>query len=130
MSCANAGLPYVTHFCSIMYMYYIIIEGEFPDCVFTFEVSSPSYSICNVNAICVLDHPSQGSPEGLLMRFTAPVTYLAVNSNHTLLAAGSSEFNIKVTELADTVKTFNLVGHEAPVLCVKFDPRGEFLVSV
>ena len=64
------------------------------------------------------------------MRFTAPVTYLAVNSNRTLLAAGSSDFIIQVTEIADIAKTFNLIGHEAPVLCVKFDPRGEFLVSV
>lgn len=63
------------------------------------------------------------------MRFTAPVTYLAVNSNHTLLAAGSSEFVVKVMELADIAKTFNLIGHEAPVLCVKFDPKGELLVS-
>ena len=63
------------------------------------------------------------------MRFTAPVTYLAVSGDHSLLAAGSSEFTIKVIEVADSAKSFGLVGHDAPILCVTFDPRGEYLVS-
>ncbi len=71
----------------------------------------------------------QGTPEGLLMRFTGPVTYLAVNGNHSLLAAGTSEFNIKVIETADSGKGYSLIGHEAPVLCVSFDPKGELLAS-
>ena len=63
------------------------------------------------------------------MRFTAPVTCLAVNTGHTHLAAGSAEFTIKVVEISDLSRTFTLHGHEAPLLCVKFDPRGELLVS-
>ena len=63
------------------------------------------------------------------MRFTAPVTCLDVNSSHTHLAAGSAEFTIKVVEIVDSSKTYTLHGHEAPLLCVKFDPRGELLVS-
>ncbi len=63
------------------------------------------------------------------MRFVSPVTYLTVNSDHTLLAAGTSEFTIKIIEIADSVKSFSLIGHEAPVLCVTFDPRGEYIAS-
>ena len=57
---------------------------------------------------------SQGSCEGILMRFTAPVTCLDVNVGHTHLAAGSAEFTIKVVEIADSAKTYTLHGHEAP----------------
>ena len=63
------------------------------------------------------------------MRFTAPVTCLDVSASHTYLAAGSAEFTITVVEVVDSSKTFTLHGHEAPLLCVKFDPRGELLVS-
>ena len=63
------------------------------------------------------------------MRFTAPVTCLDVSVGHTHLAAGSAEFTVKVVEIADSSKTHTLHGHEAPLLWVKFDPRGELLVS-
>ena len=71
----------------------------------------------------------QGTPEGLLLRFVGHVTYLAVSDDHTHLAAGSSEFLIKVVELKDLTKVVTFNGHEAPVLCVRFDPLGEYLVS-
>ena len=71
----------------------------------------------------------QGAAEGLLMRFTSPVTSLAVTRNHTHLAAGSSEFTIKVVELNNMPSCFSLVDHDAPVLCVTFDPPGKYLVS-
>lgn len=80
-----------------------------------------------------LQHPpllSQGSPEGLLIRFTAPVNYLAVNDSHSLLAAASSEFSIRVVDLGNPAKVVTLQDHEAPVLFVNFDPKGEFLVSL
>ena len=73
---------------------------------------------------------SQGSPEGLLIRFTAPVNYLAVNDSHSLLAAASSEFSIKIVDLGNPAKVVTLQDHEAPVLFVNFDPKGEFLVSL
>lgn len=65
------------------------------------------------------------------MRFTSPVTSLAVARDHTHMAAGSSDFNIKVIELRQQQSTssFSLVDHDAPVLCVTFDPKGELLVS-
>ena len=62
------------------------------------------------------------------MRFMAPVTCLDVNVGHTHLAVRSAEFTIKVVEIADSAKTYTLHGHEAPLLWVKFDPRGELLV--
>lgn len=68
-------------------------------------------------------------PVGLLTRFTSPVTSLAVSRDHTYLAAGSSEFTIKVLELHRLPSGFSLVDHDAPVLSVTFDPRGELLVS-
>ena len=66
------------------------------------------------------------------MRFTAPVTCLAVNANHTLLGAGSSDFTMKVLDLSSlpAFTSYSLTGHEAPVLAVHFDPQGEFLVSI
>ena len=63
------------------------------------------------------------------MRFTAPVTCLDVNVDHTHLAAASAEFTIKVMEIADSSKTYTLHGHEAPLLWMKFDPQGELLAS-
>ena len=65
-----------------------------------------------------------------MARFTAPVTCLDVNPSHTHLAAGSAEFTIKVVEISDSSKTSTLHSHEAPLLCVKFDPRGELLVGL
>ena len=58
------------------------------------------------------------------MRFTPPVTCLDINSSHIHLAAGSAEFTIKVVEIVDSSKTYTLHGHEAPLICVKFDPPG------
>ena len=64
-----------------------------------------------------------------MLRFTAPVNFIAVNGNHSLLAAGSSEFCVKVVDLGDPAKVVTLRGHEAPVLCVNFDPKGrDYLV--
>jgi WD40 repeat protein len=72
----------------------------------------------------------QGMAERLLMRFTSPVTTLAVSRDHTHLAAGSSDFNIKVLNLHERPSSgFSLADHDAPILCVAFDHQGEMLVS-
>ncbi len=61
------------------------------------------------------------------------MTYLSVNSAHSHLAAASSEFTIKVVSLGkpegEGGREATLTGHIAPVLCVRFDPKGDFLVS-
>lgn len=65
------------------------------------------------------------------MRFTASVNYLDASDDQGSLAAGASDFLIKVRHLVDegdAGRTVSLTGHEAPVLCVKFDPVGKFLV--
>ena len=66
-----------------------------------------------------------------MMRFTASVNYLDASDDQGSLAAGASDFLIKVRHLVDegdAGRTVSLTGHEAPVLCVKFDPVGKFLV--
>lgn len=67
-----------------------------------------------------------------MMRFTASVNYLDTSVDQGSLAAGASDFLIKVCHLVeeggDAGRTVSLTGHEAPVLCVKFDPAGKFLV--
>ena len=40
-----------------------------------------------------------------------------------------SDFQVKIVELSDTSLVTTLNGHQAPVLCVKFDPLGHLLVS-
>ena len=64
------------------------------------------------------------------MRFTAKVTCLSVSSDHTLLGAGSSDFSLKVLDLSSlpAFTSYSLTGHDAPLLDLHFDPRGEFLV--
>eukprot|EP00731_Ephydatia_muelleri_P022174 Em0014g765a len=75
-----------------------------------------------------LDDPE----DQLVMRFTASVNYLDASDDQGSLAAGASDFLIKVRHLVDegdAGRTVSLTGHEAPVLCVKFDPVGKFLAS-
>ena len=40
-----------------------------------------------------------------------------------------SDFLVKLVDLTNTAKVSTLEGHNAPVLCVKFDPLNEYLVS-
>uniref|UniRef100_A0A3B1JH16 WD repeat and HMG-box DNA-binding protein 1 n=1 Tax=Astyanax mexicanus TaxID=7994 RepID=A0A3B1JH16_ASTMX len=47
----------------------------------------------------------------------------------TRVAAGSSDFMVKVVDVADSSKQKTLRGHDAPVLSVAFDPTDEFLAS-
>lgn len=71
----------------------------------------------------------EGKLAGLLMRFTAPITFLSLDHTHMKLAAGSCDFLIRTIELHDFTQVGCLRGHEAPVLCVEFDPLGQLLVS-
>ncbi|XP_048577414.1 WD repeat and HMG-box DNA-binding protein 1 isoform X2 [Nematostella vectensis] len=53
---------------------------------------------------------------------------MCLNQSRTLLAAGSSDFSIKVVSLDDnTQKSFK--GHEAPVMGVTLDPKDEYMAS-
>ncbi|KAJ7390586.1 WD repeat and HMG-box DNA binding-domain containing protein 1 [Desmophyllum pertusum] len=70
----------------------------------------------------------EGSPDGILTRFTAPVNHICFNQSGTVLAAGASDFNIKVVAVADGSQKV-LKGHEAPVLSVTMDPKDQYIAS-
>ncbi|KAJ8341132.1 hypothetical protein SKAU_G00334230 [Synaphobranchus kaupii] len=69
----------------------------------------------------------EGDPDGILTRFTTNANHVAFNSSGSRVAAGSSDFMVKVVEVADSSQQKTLRGHEAPVLSVTFDPKDEFL---
>uniref|UniRef100_A0AAX7UK41 WD repeat and HMG-box DNA-binding protein 1 n=1 Tax=Astatotilapia calliptera TaxID=8154 RepID=A0AAX7UK41_ASTCA len=70
-----------------------------------------------------------GDPDGILTRFTTNATHVAFNSIGSRVAAGSSDFMVKVVEVSDSSQQKTLRGHEAPVLSVTFDPKDDFLAS-
>ncbi|XP_062863778.1 WD repeat and HMG-box DNA-binding protein 1 [Trichomycterus rosablanca] len=70
-----------------------------------------------------------GDPDGILTRFTTNANHVAFNFSGTRVAAGSSDFMIKVIEVADSSQQKTLRGHDAPVLSVTFDPTDQFLAS-
>ncbi|XP_035991832.1 WD repeat and HMG-box DNA-binding protein 1 [Fundulus heteroclitus] len=70
-----------------------------------------------------------GEPDGILTRFTTNATHVAFNSSGSRVAAGSSDFMVKVVEVSDSSQQKTLRGHEAPVLSVSFDSTDEFLAS-
>ncbi|XP_036448689.1 WD repeat and HMG-box DNA-binding protein 1 isoform X1 [Colossoma macropomum] len=70
-----------------------------------------------------------GDPDGILTRFTTNANHVTFNASGTRVAAGSSDFMVKVIEVTDSSKQKTLRGHDAPVLSVAFDPTDEFLAS-
>ncbi|KAM9860393.1 WD repeat and HMG-box DNA-binding protein 1 [Aulostomus maculatus] len=70
-----------------------------------------------------------GEPDGILTRFTTNATHVSFNRSGSKVAAGSSDFMVKVVEVSDSSQQKTLRGHEAPVLSVTFDPKDEFLAS-
>ncbi|XP_077942026.1 WD repeat and HMG-box DNA-binding protein 1 [Gasterosteus aculeatus] len=70
-----------------------------------------------------------GDPDGILTRFTTNATHVAFNSSGSRVAAGSSDFMVKVVEVSDSSQQKTLRGHEAPVLSVTLDPKDDFLAS-
>uniref|UniRef100_A0A4W5LEP5 WD repeat and HMG-box DNA-binding protein 1 n=1 Tax=Hucho hucho TaxID=62062 RepID=A0A4W5LEP5_9TELE len=71
----------------------------------------------------------EGDPDGILTRFTTNATHITYNSSGSRVAAGSSDFMVKVVEMSDSSQQKTLRGHNAPVLSVTFDPKDEFLAS-
>ncbi|XP_061886492.1 WD repeat and HMG-box DNA-binding protein 1 isoform X1 [Entelurus aequoreus] len=70
-----------------------------------------------------------GDPDGILTRFTTNATHVTFNASGSKVAAGSSDFLVKVVEVSDSSQQKTLRGHEAPVLSVAFDPNDDFLAS-
>uniref|UniRef100_UPI00358E3A74 WD repeat and HMG-box DNA-binding protein 1 isoform X2 n=1 Tax=Myxine glutinosa TaxID=7769 RepID=UPI00358E3A74 len=69
-----------------------------------------------------------GLPDGVLARFTAPPVHLDFSSSGGHVAAGASDFVIKMIAV-DTLLQTTFIGHEAPVLSVAFDPKEKYLGS-
>uniref|UniRef100_A0A8C7PQG5 WD repeat and HMG-box DNA-binding protein 1 n=1 Tax=Oncorhynchus mykiss TaxID=8022 RepID=A0A8C7PQG5_ONCMY len=72
----------------------------------------------------------EGDPDGILTRFTTNATHITYNSSGSRVAAGSSDFMVKVVEMYDSSQQKTLRGHTAPILSVTFDPKDEFLTQV
>ncbi|NXJ13230.1 WDHD1 protein, partial [Odontophorus gujanensis] len=71
----------------------------------------------------------EGAPDGILTRFTMNANHVVFNSDGTKIAAGSSDFMVKVVEVADSSKQKTFRGHDAPVLSLSFDPMDIYLAS-
>ncbi|KFV12474.1 PREDICTED: WD repeat and HMG-box DNA-binding protein 1 [Pterocles gutturalis] len=71
----------------------------------------------------------EGAPDGILTRFTMNANHVVFNSDGTKVAAGSSDFMVKVVEVTDSSKQKTFRGHDAPVLSLSFDPRDVYLAS-
>ncbi|NWU96730.1 WDHD1 protein, partial [Upupa epops] len=71
----------------------------------------------------------EGAPDGILTRFTTNANHVIFNSDGTKVAAGSSDFMIKVVEVTDSSKQKTFRGHDAPVLSLSFDPKDVYLAS-
>ncbi|NWR56569.1 WDHD1 protein, partial [Bucorvus abyssinicus] len=80
------------------------------------------------NAVQVHTFP-EGAPDGILTRFTMNANHVIFNCDGTKIAAGSSDFMIKVVEVTDSSKQKTFRGHDAPVLSLSFDPRDVYLAS-
>ncbi|MFT7801778.1 WD repeat and HMG-box DNA-binding protein 1 [Arapaima gigas] len=71
----------------------------------------------------------EGDPDGILTRFTTNANHVVFNSDGSRVAAGSSDFMVKIVEVSDSSQQKTLRGHQAPILSVAFDPQNEFLAS-
>ncbi|XP_046711730.1 WD repeat and HMG-box DNA-binding protein 1 isoform X1 [Silurus meridionalis] len=80
------------------------------------------------NTVQIHTYPD-GDPDGILTRFTTNANHVTFNSSGTRVAAGSSDFMIKVIEVMDSSQQKTLRGHDAPVLSVTFDPADEYVAS-
>ncbi|XP_042306910.1 LOW QUALITY PROTEIN: WD repeat and HMG-box DNA-binding protein 1 [Sceloporus undulatus] len=71
----------------------------------------------------------EGVPDGILTRFTMNANHVVFNADGSKVAAGSSDFVVKIVEIADSSQQKTFRGHDAPVLSVSFDPKDTFLAS-
>ncbi|EMP33093.1 WD repeat and HMG-box DNA-binding protein 1 [Chelonia mydas] len=71
----------------------------------------------------------EGAPDGILTRFTTNANHVVFNRDGTKIAAGSSDFMVKVVEVTDSSQQKTFRGHDAPVLSLSFDPQDAFLTS-
>uniref|UniRef100_A0A8C9DFX5 WD repeat and HMG-box DNA-binding protein 1 n=1 Tax=Prolemur simus TaxID=1328070 RepID=A0A8C9DFX5_PROSS len=80
------------------------------------------------NTIQVHTFP-EGVPDGILTRFTTNANHVIFNGDGTKIAAGSSDFLVKIVDVMDSSQQKTFRGHDAPVLSLSFDPKDIFLAS-
>ncbi|TRY65226.1 hypothetical protein DNTS_002934 [Danionella cerebrum] len=71
----------------------------------------------------------EGDPDGILTRFTTNANHVTFNSSGSRVAAGSSDFLVKIVEVVDSSQQKTFRGHDAPILSVALDPSDQFLAS-
>uniref|UniRef100_A0A670HS01 WD repeat and HMG-box DNA-binding protein 1 n=1 Tax=Podarcis muralis TaxID=64176 RepID=A0A670HS01_PODMU len=71
----------------------------------------------------------EGAPDGILTRFTMNANHVVFSADGSKVAAGSSDFLVKIVEVTDSSQQKTFRGHDAPVLSVSFDPKNTFLAS-
>uniref|UniRef100_A0A9L0T5B3 WD repeat and HMG-box DNA-binding protein 1 n=1 Tax=Equus caballus TaxID=9796 RepID=A0A9L0T5B3_HORSE len=71
----------------------------------------------------------EGVPDGILTRFTTNANHVVFNGDGAKIAAGSSDFLVKVVDVEDCSQQKTFRGHDAPVLSLSFDPKDIYLAS-
>eukprot|EP00069_Balaena_mysticetus_P013184 bmy_08100T0 len=71
----------------------------------------------------------EGVPDGILTRFTTNANHVIFNGDGAKIAAGSSDFLVKVVDVVDCSQQKTFRGHDAPVLSLSFDPKDIFVAS-
>ncbi|XP_046571111.1 WD repeat and HMG-box DNA-binding protein 1-like [Haliotis rubra] len=85
------------------------------------------YTASESNSIQTHTFPD-GSPDGIVTRFTGAVSHMCFNKSGSVMVAASSDFTVKHVEVeSSNQKVFH--GHQAPVLSVALHPQEELLAS-
>ncbi|XP_054000831.1 WD repeat and HMG-box DNA-binding protein 1 [Hylaeus anthracinus] len=79
------------------------------------------------NTVQILNYPDL-EKEGIVTRFSAPVSALATTKKSNIIVSGSCDMRIQITDI-ETSSNTELVGHEAPILGLSLDPKEEFVAS-
>ncbi|OAD56165.1 WD repeat and HMG-box DNA-binding protein 1 [Eufriesea mexicana] len=79
------------------------------------------------NTIQILNYPDL-EKEGIVTRFSAPVSALATTKNSSLIVSGGCDMRIQITDI-NTSDNIELIGHEAPILGLSLDPKEKFVAS-
>ncbi|XP_053127848.1 WD repeat and HMG-box DNA-binding protein 1 isoform X2 [Hemicordylus capensis] len=71
----------------------------------------------------------EGVPDGILTRFTMNANHVVFSADGSKVAAGSSDFVVKIVVVTDSSQQKTFRGHDAPILSVALDPKDAFLAS-
>ncbi|XP_070155887.1 WD repeat and HMG-box DNA-binding protein 1 isoform X2 [Polyergus mexicanus] len=79
------------------------------------------------NTVQILTYPDL-EKEGIVTRFSAPVSALATAKDSNFIVSGACDMRIHVTNV-NTSDSTELEGHTAPILGLSLDPKEEFVAS-